>query len=68
MKKSATTRKITVNLPEELLKKAQDVLDKGLTETLVEGLEEILRRRQLQALRNLKGKIAFDLDLKKTRR
>ncbi|MBI3016526.1 MAG: hypothetical protein HYY62_00780 [Deltaproteobacteria bacterium] len=60
-------KKVTVNLPEDLLKKTQALLHKGITETLVSGLEEIIRRHQLKALSHLRGKIKFNLDLKKTR-
>jgi len=67
MKHGTAIKKITVNVPEELLKKSQALLNKGITETLIMGLEEVVRRHQLKALSNLKGKIKFDLDLKKTR-
>lgn len=68
MKKHAySVRKITVNLPEELLRKVQVIIHKNLTDTLIAGLEEILRRHQLKALHQLRGKIKFELDLKKTR-
>ena len=67
MKKHIGIKKITVNLPEDLLKKTQALLHKGITETLITGLEEIVQRHQLRALSQLRGKIKFDLDLKKTR-
>lgn len=67
MKHNAAIKKITVNLPIGLLKKSQFLVHKGITETLITGLEEIVRRHQLKALSNLKGKIKFELDLKKTR-
>ena len=60
-------KKVTVNLPENLLKKSQALSHKGITETLIIGLEEVIRRHQLSALANLKGNVKFDLDLKKTR-
>jgi hypothetical protein len=39
------TRRVTANLPEDLLDKAMDYTGKGITETLVEGLEQLRRRR-----------------------
>jgi hypothetical protein len=63
----ATLRKVTVNLPEELLERAQALTGKGITETLIEGLRELERGRRLSALRKLKGKIRLDLDLNETR-
>ena len=62
------TKKITVNIPEEALEHAMRITQKGITETLVEGLREIQRREQRSALRKLKGKIRFSLDLEGTRR
>jgi hypothetical protein len=64
---SSTLRKVTVNLPEDLLERAQNLTGKGITETLIDGLRELERGRKLSALRKLKGKIRFDLDLDETR-
>ena len=61
-------KKITVNLPAERLAAAMQVTGKGITSTLIEGLEELERRHQRSALRQLKGKIRFELDLDRTRR
>ncbi len=61
-------RKVTVNLPAKTLESAMRLTGKGLTATLVEGLMEIERRSRRTALRKLKGKVRFDLDLDATRR
>ena len=61
-------KKITVNLPAERLEAAMQVTGKGITSTLIEGLEELERRHKRSALRQLKGKIRFELDLDRTRR
>ncbi len=61
-------RKITANIPEGLLENAQRVTGKGVTLTLVEGLKALDRNARLSALRRLRGKVAFDLDLDRTRR
>ncbi|GAB4196125.1 MAG: hypothetical protein OHK0013_03020 [Sandaracinaceae bacterium] len=64
----AATRKITVNLPETELATAMEITGKGITETLLQGLREIARSRERAALRKLRGKVAIDLDLGRTRR
>ncbi len=61
-------KKITANIPAKLLERAQDSTGLGITETLVAGLQELERSRKRSALRMLRGKIRFELDLDKTRR
>lgn len=38
-------KRVTANLPEDLLKEAMAVTNEGLTETLVQGLEMVRRTR-----------------------
>ena len=64
----AALKKITANVPAALLERARATTGLGITETLVLGLEEIERGRKRSALRALRGRIRFDLDLEKTRR
>ena len=61
-------RKITVNVPEKLLDSALELTGRGITETIIAGLIEIEKREKRQALRLLRGKVNFDLDLEKTRK
>jgi len=61
-------RKVTVNLPAKLLERARSTTGLGITETIVKGLEELERGKQRSALRQLRGRIRFELDLEKTRR
>lgn len=61
-------RKITANLPREALARAQRLTGKGITGTLVEALGALDRESKRTALRRLRGKISFDLDLERTRR
>jgi hypothetical protein len=61
------TKKITANIPAELLERAQEATGLGITETLVAGLLELRRSRKRSALRGLRGKVRFQLDLKTTR-
>ncbi len=61
-------KKITVNVPVEVLESAQRVTGLGITPTIVEGLRELERRAQRSALRQLKGKVHFQLNLARTRK
>lgn len=65
---SARIRKVTVNLPADLLEDAVRITAKGITPTIVEGLHELRRRDKRSALRQLRGKVRFQLDLDTTRR
>jgi hypothetical protein len=60
--------RLTVNLPEELLRKAMKVSRANKTTTLVQGLQQLIKNQAYQELKQLGGKIDFDLDLKKTRK
>lgn len=60
-------RRVTANLPAELLDAAQDVTGKGITETLIEGLEQVQRRRFYERALRLKGKVRLDIDLEESR-
>ena len=62
------TRKITVNVPVRVLENAVKVTGKGVTSTVVEGLEELDRRAKRSAVRALRGTVRLELDLERTRR
>ena len=57
-----------MNLPADTLETAIQITGKGITPTIIEGLEELERRARRSALRSLRGKVRFELDLAKTRR
>lgn len=40
---------------------------KGITETLIEGLEQVKRRRFYERALRLRGKLKLDIDLEETR-
>lgn len=61
-------RKVTVNLPAKALDTAMRITGKGLTPTLIEALGELERRSKRSALRGLRGKVRFELDLAESRR
>ena len=62
-----TSRRITANLPGDLLDDAMQVTGKGITETLVEGLRRVRRSRAFQRAIALKGKVHLDVDLEVSR-
>ena len=62
-----TMKKITLNIPEDLLKEAQELTKDGITETIKLGLLELKKKKARQSLLKLRGKVSFNLDLHKTR-
>jgi hypothetical protein len=62
-----TARKVTVELPEELLQKAQKSTGKGITATIRQGLELVAAGRAYDQLRKLKGSVKLAIDLKALR-
>lgn len=61
-------KKVTVNVPSQILERARTITGRGVTETIVQGLIELDRQQRRSALRLLRGHVRFDLDLEKTRR
>ena len=60
-------RKITVQLPVDLLKKAQRSTGQNLTATIRKGLELVAAARAYEEIRQLKGKVSFSVDWRKLR-
>jgi hypothetical protein len=54
-----TLRKITVEIPAELLEKAQEASGTGITQTIRTGLQLVAASRTYARLRQLRGKIRF---------
>ncbi len=61
-------KKITVQIPAEVLDGAMKATGKGITPTVIEGLAALERRAKRTALGRLRGKVRFELDLEETRR
>lgn len=61
------TRRITANLPEDLLNEATRVTGKGITETIIAGLELVRRSRAHAKAAALRGKLQLDVDLESAR-
>jgi hypothetical protein len=60
-------RKITAFLPAGLLKSAQAYTGAGVTETLRQALEALAYERFYQGMRELRGKVKFDISLEELR-
>jgi len=60
-------KRVTLNLPAALLKKAQSVSKQGITETVVESLELLARRRAADQARALRGRLQLHVDLEASR-
>ena len=60
-------RKISTNVPEELLLTAAALSGLNQTQAIIEGLKLLVASQKREQLLNLKGKIHFDLDIRKNR-
>lgn len=61
------TRKITVEVPEDLLERAVESSGEGITATVRRGLELVAAGRAYEALRSLRGKVRLNIDLERLR-
>ena len=60
-------KKITVDVPEDLLQRAQGSSGQGITATVRTGLQLVAATGAYEALRRLKGKVKFSVDWRKLR-
>ncbi len=60
-------KKITLYIPNELLRRAQESTGKGLTATVRKGLELVASTEANKKLRQLRGRVRFSIDVKKLR-
>jgi Arc/MetJ family transcription regulator len=59
----------TLDLPEDLIDEVMKSLQfKSKTDTVVHALRELLRRRRLEDLKGLAGKLVLEVDVKRSRR
>ena len=56
-------KRITANIPEDLLKDATNVTGASLTETLIQGLKLIKSGAAIEKAQALKGKLDIKIDL-----
>lgn len=58
----------TLDLPEDLMKEAQDLLGyKSKTDTVVASLRELIRRRRIDDLREMLGHTEINIDIARSR-
>ena len=60
-------RRVTANLPEEVLDDAMSVTGKGITDTLVAGLHLVRRARAHRKAMALRGRVELRVDLARSR-
>jgi Arc/MetJ family transcription regulator len=59
----------TLDIPEELLEEARRMLGfKSKTDTVVLSLQELIRRRRIEELKDLMGTVELEIDLPASRR
>ena len=61
------TKRVTANLPADLLEKAMEATGKGITDTLVEGLRRIRQSGAFDKAQALRGRISLKIDLEESR-
>jgi len=59
------SKKITIEISQDLLERAMDQTSKGITETIRQGLYLLSEASTYKELKNLKGKGKFNLSWKK---
>ncbi len=59
----------TLDIPDELMEEARKVLGfQSKTDTVIQSLRELLRRRRIDELKELLGKVVLDVDTARSRR
>ena len=60
-------RKVTVEIPADLLARGQKSMGEGITGTIRQGLELVAAGRAYEELRRLRGGVSFSIDWRKIR-
>jgi hypothetical protein len=60
-------RKITLEVPEDLLRRAQKSTGEGITATIRRGLELVASTRAYDEVRRLRGRVKLSVDLRRLR-
>jgi metal-responsive CopG/Arc/MetJ family transcriptional regulator len=59
----------TLNIPEDLLDEAKDLLGfQSKSDTIIIALKELIRSKRIEELKSLYGKIDINIDINKSRR
>jgi len=62
-RKASGTKKLTVEMPEDLLDRATAATGEGITPTIRKGLELVAASGAYAGLVSLRGKVKFSIDL-----
>jgi hypothetical protein len=60
-------KRVTLNIPADLLENAEKVTGKGITGTVIEGLEILARRRAYTKALALRGNLDLSIDVEASR-
>jgi len=63
----ARAKKVTVDVPEELLRRAQQSTGQGITATIRAGLQLVAATGAYETLRRLRGRVRFSVDWRELR-
>jgi hypothetical protein len=59
----------TLDIPEDLIEEARALLGfKSKTDTVILSLQELIRRKRIEELKSLLGKVKLEIDLPASRR
>jgi Arc/MetJ family transcription regulator len=59
----------TLDIPEPLIEEARQVLGfKSKTDTVVLSLQDLIRRKRIEELKGMMGRVRLEIDLPKSRR
>jgi hypothetical protein len=64
----SAARKITIHVPEDLLRRAQQATGEGITPTIRRALELVAAGRAYEDLRRLRGRVKFSRTVGQLRR
>lgn len=64
---TAAVKKVTIEIPEELLDKAQQATGSGITQTVRTGLQLVAASQAYADLRQLRGKVRFSRTVEELR-
>jgi Arc/MetJ family transcription regulator len=64
-----TLMRTTLDIPEDLIEEARQVLGfKSKTDAVVVALQELVRRRRIEELKSLLGAVHLEIDVPRSRR
>jgi hypothetical protein len=61
------TKKVTIDLPADLLRRAQESTGEGITATIRTGLRLVAATGAYERLRQLRGRVRFSVDWRELR-